>query len=431
MRVADFSAGVTGVDDLAGFEPAGWHCDVVEELRADGLADDGERITAAHAVSRVIAAAYAQMCELVAECDSREDDWLREEISCLLSVSTYAADQLMITGRELARRLPATRAALRAGEISYDHARRLADKLADLPDDAVARVEPKLVTAARKTTPGRLARVIERAVIAAAPEAAELAAAAAAHESDVTLYPDLHGMATLVAYLPAPEATEVFLALDAVADRREPGDQRGRGERRADALHGWAQAALAAEDLPTRHGRRPAIQVTMSVQTALGLADEPAHLAGYGPITAGAARTLAADGEWRALLTDAASGRILGLGQVTYRPGQALRDDTIARHETCAFPHCNRPAGACDLDHRTPYADGGPTGPDNLAPLCRRHHRLKTHGGWQVRGDPDGTQWWTSPQQRTYLVPPPSWRAPAVCGGMSTTDTPRVSAVAG
>ena len=59
---------------------------------------------------------------------------------------------------------------------------------------------------------------------------------------------------------------------------------------------------------------------------------------------------------------------------------------------TCVFPFCTRPARGCragehdaDCDHITPYgpyATGRPAR-CNLAPLCRRHHRLKTHGGWR------------------------------------------------
>ena len=39
----------------------------------------------------------------------------------------------------------------------------------------------------------------------------------------------------------------------------------------------------------------------------------------------------------------------------------------------------------------------GQTRPDNLAPLCRRHHRAKTTGRWQYRRQPDGTYAWEGP----------------------------------
>jgi hypothetical protein len=52
-----------------------------------------------------------------------------------------------------------------------------------------------------------------------------------------------------------------------------------------------------------------------------------------------------------------------------------------------------------------PWPDG-PTCPCNLAPLCRGHHRLKTHGGWTVGVAAPGTYRWTSPHGYRYLVGP-------------------------
>ena len=51
--------------------------------------------------------------------------------------------------------------------------------------------------------------------------------------------------------------------------------------------------------------------------------------------------------------------------------------------------------------------DGGPSGQtatDNLARLCRYHHRVKTGGDWTYRRDPSGVLRWTSPLGRTYAV---------------------------
>ncbi len=55
-------------------------------------------------------------------------------------------------------------------------------------------------------------------------------------------------------------------------------------------------------------------------------------------------------------------------------PPAWMRDLVILRDPRCVFPHCQRDARACDLDHTIPYDDTGPPGqtrPDNLAPLCR------------------------------------------------------------
>jgi hypothetical protein len=52
----------------------------------------------------------------------------------------------------------------------------------------------------------------------------------------------------------------------------------------------------------------------------------------------------------------------------------------------------------------------GQTHPGNLAPLCRSHHRAKTHSDWQYQRLPDGSYRWTSPTGRIYAVlPPPAY----------------------
>ena len=83
----------------------------------------------------------------------------------------------------------------------------------------------------------------------------------------------------------------------------------------------------------------------------------------------------------------------------------------MLRDGHCVFPGCPVDSRSCDLDHIRPYRDpddGGPpgqTGPANLAPLCRRHHRLKTHAGWHYPRDGTGYAW-TSPDGLTYRTDP-------------------------
>ncbi len=61
------------------------------------------------------------------------------------------------------------------------------------------------------------------------------------------------------------------------------------------------------------------------------------------------------------------------------------------------FPHCTKRARRCDCDHAVPYANGGTTCSCNTAPLCRRHHRAKTHCGWDYAVLDRGSYLWTSP----------------------------------
>ncbi len=79
---------------------------------------------------------------------------------------------------------------------------------------------------------------------------------------------------------------------------------------------------------------------------------------------------------------------------------------TTVRDRTCVFPWCTRPARRCDTDHTIPHSRGGPTCPCNLAPLCRRHHRIKTHGGWSYTTLEPGHYLWTSKHGYQYLRDP-------------------------
>ena len=57
----------------------------------------------------------------------------------------------------------------------------------------------------------------------------------------------------------------------------------------------------------------------------------------------------------------------------------------------------------CDNDHPVPFSQDGPTCSCQIAPLCRRHHRLKTHGGWRYLITEPGSYVWTSPHGYHYL----------------------------
>ncbi len=80
-----------------------------------------------------------------------------------------------------------------------------------------------------------------------------------------------------------------------------------------------------------------------------------------------------------------------------YEVPDRLRVQAELTTGTCCFPYCTREAGACDVDHAIPHARGGPTCSCNLAPLCRRHHRSKTHSSWSYVILGPGQYLWTTP----------------------------------
>ena len=74
-------------------------------------------------------------------------------------------------------------------------------------------------------------------------------------------------------------------------------------------------------------------------------------------------------------------------------PPAWMRELVMLRDGHCIFPRCTIDARSCDLDHTIPYQPDGPPGqtrPDNLACLCRRHHRAKTSGLWRYTRTPEG-----------------------------------------
>jgi hypothetical protein len=158
------------------------------------------------------------------------------------------------------------------------------------------------------------------------------------------------------------------------------------------------------------------IRVTVPFSTLFGIDEQPGELAGNGTITAKQARELAAQGTWRRILTDPATGAPTDYGITVYRPPAALRDLVVSRTPICGFPSCLRPAHRGDLDHREPHnpvADTGPTNERNLDAYCRRHHRTKHTPGWSVHQDDHGTLTWTSPSGPTWPQEPPPITEPA------------------
>jgi hypothetical protein len=93
-----------------------------------------------------------------------------------------------------------------------------------------------------------------------------------------------------------------------------------------------------------------------------------------------------------------------------YEIPDRIAERVALRDVTCVFPWCTRPSRrlkpdehGCDCDHVIPHGQGGATCTCQLAPLCRRHHRLKTHGGWTYTILEPGSYLWLSPHRYQYL----------------------------
>ncbi|HVK30837.1 MAG TPA: HNH endonuclease signature motif containing protein, partial [Nocardioides sp.] len=83
---------------------------------------------------------------------------------------------------------------------------------------------------------------------------------------------------------------------------------------------------------------------------------------------------------------------------------QKLREAVHLIHPGDVFPFAANLTKNVDLDHQIPYSEGGPTSTDNLGPLTRTHHRIKTHAGWELRQPFPGIVIWRDPHGAHYLV---------------------------
>jgi hypothetical protein len=183
-------------------------------------------------------------------------------------------------------------------------------------------------------------------------------------------------------------------------------DFRTMDMKRADALSEIAGIAVSlSEDEAKSHRRSVSVNVTIDLPTLLGLNENPGQLAGYGVLPAQIMRALAGEGKWRRFITDPNTGTLLDYGRDSYQPPQDLVDYLIARDRTCRFPGCRQSAARADIDHAEAWEDGGETSAANLGALCRRHHRMKTHGGWKLTSNEDGSCNWESPDGHRYFVP--------------------------
>jgi hypothetical protein len=381
------------------------------------------------------------------------DESEREDVSSALRLSAGTAQMRIDVARTLVNHLPQTCSALATGEISPAHATVIAKETASairdgLSEFAVFSIEERAISYAEFHTPSQVAQQVRTAIAKFAPETFEEVVERARDSRRVSCYNDIDGMSTVVAILPAEDAQTVMKAIEAFivrSDRMDSAsagantatkdsrsanaggegatakdsrsanatgegvtvkDSRSADMKRADALTTIAGFALASKLEDVALHRRPiTINVTIDLPTLLGLSENPGQLAGYGAIPASVARALASDGKWRRFITDPQTGVLLDYGRQTYEPPQGLIDFLIARDRTCRFPGCRRSAALSDLDHAQSWEDGGTTSLDNLGALCRRHHQLKTHGGWKIESRADGSCTWTSPLGKIYQTP--------------------------
>lgn len=295
------------------------------------------------------------------------------EVAAALMWSTGMATARLDLAHELVDALPSVLTALSVGLIDLPKASEIVQGTCELsPDDRIRLAKDATIYAATHTR-GQLRAWLARHLAVIDEQAAARRRRKATRRRRVWVQPDSDGMATLGAYLTAEEAQACWNALVTVARTIEGGVDGAR----ADTLVALMTGLQIGQPVP--------VQV---IQLANG-----AELAAHGPIDRDHAADLCQGAERIGIPRP---GITIG-----YRPGVGLARYVRATDRHCRFPGCRRPAVQCDLDHVVPYP-AGLTGPQNLACLCRYHHRVKTHGGWRVEVHPGRVLRWTSPRGKRY-----------------------------
>ncbi len=213
------------------------------------------------------------------------------------------------------------------------------------------------------------------------------------------------GMAALTVETDQVSVRQAAHHLDLLArDARAGGDARSLEQLRADLA---IDLLMGRNSQTGQAGRwaRPIINVTVPIQTLMGLSDEPG-LMGNQPIPASLVRHLSADpsSTWYRMLTDPAR-RCAELSATSYTPTAPIWRQVVASQPICFAPTCERPSTECDLDHRVRWPEGT-TSTGNLAPACRRHHRAKHAPGASLRQGRDGLLRYTARSGMTHLIAP-------------------------
>ncbi|MDQ1105570.1 HNH endonuclease signature motif containing protein [Nocardioides zeae] len=386
------------------------------------------------------------------------------EIAAARGCSFDAARRLVGDAIELRYRLPRVHARIAAGEVDVWRGRRVAQATRTLTLEAAGFVDRHVAYVAGKATGPEVDRLVAEAAARFDPETTEAERAEADGGRHLTIelgdvgYADaltgtLRGTVDVHGTLDLADALDLERTVAHVARQLvELGCGQDLDARRSIALgeiarrcdgvttldYATADESAESERRPVQRARREVVLFVHLDQAAI-----TGTLNGFGPGIDACTGTTGIDlarldtpglprgavmaeqvQAWCASpdttvtvkpiidlnLDDAGNG---------YTPPDRIADHVRVRWPRCVFPYCTRSSRTADLDHCQAYEENGPPGQTstaNLFPLCRRHHRMKTHREmktgkrWTYRpthpdtGEPPNALIWTSPHGQTYLV---------------------------
>lgn len=369
------------------------------------------------------------------------------EFAAAIGLPTEAGKAYLGEAVELRYRLHRVWSRVVKGDLPAWRARRIARATIILTPEAAAYVDKHVSHVAHKVRPAQVDRLVEEAIGRFMPEEADRRRQAADGRSFTidTQQPSLRGTSAVYGELDLADALDLDAAVAAGAqalkdlgstdtldvrratavgdlDRRQltldlnptPDTEDPAGD--GDVATGDHRASAETPTAATRKVRKPR-QVVLYVHLSDAAVVPGTSLEGEfgrventrGPVHAEQIRQWCGNPD-AAITVQPVLDLNEHIDTEAYEIRGRLKEQTILTHPTCVFPWCTRPARAlepdehdADCDHRVPYATVEHSCSCNLAPLCRRHHRAKTHGRWTYQALERGTYVWTSPHGYQYL----------------------------
>ena len=328
---------------------------------------------------------------------------LTGELAVANHTSIAAARYLVSEVTTVIDHLPQCWAKVISGRAPLHQARRVgADTVGYVPLDAWAQVDDLISPCLGAVNASRLGRAVEAAITATNPDGVRQRATDAPRH--VWVGGDTRDRLTgwVSARLDRRDALCLDSTVQMLADKLAvDGDGSTVDERRAKALGLLADPGAAlqlVENTPCATGTTaftPRTQVYVHVHAEnLGDGDAVARVEQIGPLLVSqvAALTQAS----RVTLTPVIHVEATADPVDAYEIPDRIRRQVLAREPHDVFPWSSTPSRHLDLDHTIGYQPGipGQTRPDNLGPLSRKAHRIKTHAGWRLDQPTPGVFLW-------------------------------------
>ncbi|UAL30982.1 HNH endonuclease [Nocardioides rotundus] len=372
------------------------------------------------------------------------------ELAAALGLSTDAGRRLVGDVLELAHRLRGCWARVMADEVPGWRARQVAQATKQLSAEAAAYVDRQVAPVLGRVGVRTLGRLVEEAVARFDPEHARRLQAWAEDARGVRIdtgQVSFYGTCRVEADLDLADAFDLETAVAAGAEQLKLlGSADTLDGRRASAVGEMARTQLSflfedpssgqgdpapadgsAGPARRRPGKRLRRRLTLTVHLAEAALRSPAACAVCGTVPTDVARVESA-GNALVLAEQVKAWAGDPEARITVRPvidlaehvrvdayeiPDRIREQVALRDGTCVFPWCTRPARDfsvhghdADCDHIEPWrqdGSGGETCTCSLAPVCRTHHRYKTHHGWSYQRLDETTYLWRSPHGLLFL----------------------------